>query len=129
MKKALYSGLLILFFTSYFSAEAQTDIPLGVWRVHLSYNSINAVTIGDDKVYGASDNSVIVLEKSDRSVSSYTKLNGLSGAGITAIAVDQQTKTLLIAYGDGNLDLVVGNQVVNFDRLKNSSIITGAIYL
>lgn len=126
MKKALYPVMLIAFFAGHFSADAQSDIALGTWRVHLSYNSINAVTMADDKVYGASDNSVIVLEKSDRSVSSYTKLNGLSGAGITAIAVDPQTKTLLIAYGDGNLDLVVANNVINFDRLKNSSIITGS---
>ena len=126
MRKALFFGLLCASIMPGVPAIAQSEIALGTWRVHLSYNSINAVAMSDDKVYGASDNSVIVLEKSDRSVSSYTKLNGLSGAGITAISVDPQTKILLIAYSDGNLDLVAGNEVSNFDRLKNSSIITGS---
>jgi len=126
MKKVYYSVLLFACIVGCVPATAQSEIALGTWRVHLSYNSINAVAMGDDRVYGASDNSVIVLEKSDRSVSSYTKLNGLSGAGITAIAVDPQTKTLLIAYSDSNLDLVAGSAVINFARLKNSSIITGS---
>jgi len=126
MRKALCSVLLVACVAGYLPAIAQSEIALGTWRVHLSYNSINAVAVSDDKVYGASDNSVIVLEKSDRSVSSYTKLNGLSGAGISAIAVDAQTKTLIIAYGDGNLDLITGNAIINFDRLKNSPIVTGS---
>jgi streptogramin lyase len=118
---------LIFFFTlSTFYLNAQNEIPIGTWRMHFSYNTINAIAIGNDKIFGAAENSVMVLEKTDNSIDTYSKLNGLTGAGISFINYNQFSDQLLIAYKDGNLDIVKGNAVINFDRLKNSNEISGS---
>jgi hypothetical protein len=116
--------LCFLFFSFYL--KAQNDVPIGTWRMHLSYNSINTIAVGSDKVFGAAENSVMVLDKTDNSLDTYSKLNGLTGAGISFINYNQSSDQLLIAYKDGNLDIVKGNTVINFDRLKNSNEITGS---
>jgi hypothetical protein len=116
--------LCILFFS--YKAIAQTEIPLLAWRMHLSYNTINSIAIGEDKVFGAAKNSVMVLDKNDHSISTYSKLNGLTGAGISFINYNTSSDELLIAYEDGNLDIVEGNTVINFNRLKESTAVTGS---
>jgi hypothetical protein len=105
---------------------AQTEIPLGQWRMHLSCNSIKHVTFSTDKIYGACESGIMIFDKTDNSLSTYTKLTGLSGTGITAIHFDPSTQYLIIAYEDGNLDFIKDNVSTNFDRLKNSVLITGS---
>lgn len=106
--------------------HAQSDIPIGTWRMHNSYYSIKSVSIGNGVVYGAGDNGVMLFDSQDQSTQTFNKLDGLSGAGISAMAFDTQRSQLLIAYSDGNLDIIQDQQVTNFDRLKNSTTITGS---
>jgi hypothetical protein len=108
------------------SALAQTEIPLGQWRMHLSYNSIKCLTSSNDKIFAAAESGVVVFDKADNSLSTYTKLNGLSDTGITFIHFDRFTKTLIVAYGNGNIDLVKDEVVTNFDRLKSSILVSGS---
>jgi streptogramin lyase len=77
-------------------------------------------------VYAASSNGVMIFDQSDNSISTITKLDGLSSTNITQVAVDQPRQQVLIAYGDGDLDIVKGNEVINFDRLKNSTTVSGS---
>jgi len=104
-------------------AMAQGDIPLGTWRLHISYNQINSVALGNQKVYGAARNGVMVFDRTDNSVTTYTKLDGLKGQGITAIAFEPASKKLIIAYENGIID-VVDNQhtVASFDPTQNASL-------
>lgn len=108
------------------NALAQSDIPIAQWRMHNSYNSINAIAIGNEKIFAASQNGVLVFDKTDNSLSSYTKLNGLSASGITSMNYDNVTSTLLLAYEDGTIDFIKGNNVVNFNRLKNAETINSS---
>lgn len=118
--------LVAVFCFLHADALAQSDLPIGQWRIHNSYNSINTIAIGNEEVFAASQNGVLVFDKTDNSLSSYTKLNGLSASGITSIAYDDVTSTLLLAYEDGTIDLIKDNTVNNFDRLKNAETINGS---
>ncbi|MBT1704562.1 two-component regulator propeller domain-containing protein [Chryseosolibacter indicus] len=106
--------------------KAQTDIPVGTWRMHLSFNNIKAIAQGSDRVYAASDVAVLIFDRTDNSLDTYTKLSGLTGAGITDIAYNENTNQLIIAYEDGNLDLIKENEVVNFTRLRDLNTIVGS---
>ncbi len=110
-----------LFFDNY----AQ-EIPLGTWRSHISFNAIHTVSVGSDKVYAASANGIIVFDRADNTVSTISKLDGLSSTNITQIALDQSREQVLIAYCDGDLDIFRNNEIINFDRLKTSNTITGS---
>jgi hypothetical protein len=107
-------------------ALAQPEIPLGQWRMHLSYNSIKCLTSSNDKIFAAAESGILVFDKADNSLSTYTKLNGLSDTGISFILFDQITGTLVVTYANGNIDLVKDNVVTNFDRLKNSILVSGS---
>ncbi len=102
------------------------DIPIGSWRTHVSFNSIQSISLSSDKVYAASINGVMVFDQTDNSLSTITKLDGLSTTGITQVAVDQLREQVLISYSDGDLDILRANEIINFDRLKTSTTVTGS---
>lgn len=107
-------------------SHAQSDIPIGEWRMHLSYNRMIALATGPQEIYGATENGVLVYNKSDNSLTTYNKLNGLSDTGITFLAFDAQREQLIITYADGNIDILKADVITNFSRLKNLSAITGS---
>jgi hypothetical protein len=120
------SHALFLLFTTLSCQCYSQEIPIGTWRAHLSYNTIHDVVFGDNKVFAAAENGVMFFDRSDNSINSYNKVNGLSGSLITSIAYDDTQKKLLIAYADGMLDIVDESTITNFDRLKNSQTISGS---
>ncbi len=112
----------ILFLLHTALAFAQSEIPLGSWRVHISYNNINSVALSDQKVFGGSQNGIIVLDRSDNSMTTYSKIDGLQGSEITYINYDKLTDQLLIAYADGKLDLIKNNHIIALDPARNSTL-------
>ncbi len=127
--KSYFTSLINVFlFSTLFirSVTAQENIPIETWRAHISFQSIHSVAVTDQNIYGAAENGVMVFSVADNSLTGYSKLDGLSSTGITYIAADPTTKKVLIAYDDGNLDILQGNTITNFDRLKNSETIAGS---
>lgn len=102
------------------------NIPIGAWRLHISYDDIHTVSVSSSKVYGASENGVMVLDLSDHSISTITKMGGLSSTNITQVAFDQPRNQLLVTYVNGDIDVVTENEIVNINTLKISTIIPGS---
>lgn len=102
------------------------DIPIGTWRTHISFNSIHTISSGTTMVYAAADNGIIIFDLSDNSLSTLTKLDGLSSTNITQVAADPSRQQVLVGYEDGDLDILRTNEIINFDRLKNSTTVTGS---
>jgi ligand-binding sensor domain-containing protein len=94
--------------------------------MHISYGSISSIAVGTHRVYGATDNGVLAFDREDNSVISYNKITGLTSSGITAVGADNARDQLLVAYADGVLDLVTDAGTQRFDRLKNSTTISGS---
>lgn len=124
--KFLQSILRSLLLTSGFwllaSPSFSQDISLGDWRMHISYNTIVSVATGSNEVFAAAPNGVMVYSRDDHSLQTFTKLNGLTGTGITDINYDTPTGQLLVAYEDGTFDMLRDHQVFNFDPLANSPV-------
>jgi ligand-binding sensor domain-containing protein len=106
--------------------SAQTEIPLDSWRTHISYTRVHSVAAGTTKLFAATENALVVLEKADNSLNTYSKLNGLTTTGITAINYHEASDQVLVAYQDGNIDIIGDDNIINFDRLKNSTTINGS---
>lgn len=102
------------------------DIPLGTWRLHISYTDIHAVSVTPSKVFGAADNGIMVFDRSDNSISAITRLDGLSSINITQIAFDQLREQLIVTYADGNIDFIKGSEIINFNTLRNTTTISGS---
>ena len=110
-----------LFFTFYTSLHAQNAlVPIGNWREHLNYASAQAVVKGD-KIYCATNNNVFNVD-ADNNATRYSKVNGLSDFGVSAIAWDDATQQLVIAYTNSNIDILKNETVKNISDVKRSSV-------
>lgn len=106
------------------------DIPIGTWRLHVSYADIHSISITSTKIYAAAPNGVMILDPANDDFSSnittLTKHDGLSSINITQLAFDQPRSQLLITYANGDIDIVRENEIINFNTLKNSPTISGS---
>ena len=114
--------LYACFLSSCFDVAAQTNIPVGTWRLHLSYNTIYHVEISGEHVYAAAHSGILVYDRNDQTLNAYNRLNGLSNTGISSLKYDAGHQQLLVGYEDGDLDIVRDNTVSNFRRLKDAGV-------
>jgi WD40 repeat protein len=102
------------------------DIQMGMWRSHSSFNDIHAVAVTPNNVYAAASSGIMIFDKTERSITTRTTLDGLSSTNITYLAFDQPRSQLIITYADGDVDIVRDNEIINFSTLKNSTTISGS---
>lgn len=100
-RTAILTTLLLL---SILATTAQTAI--GSWRSHAAYHNATQCASVDGKVYIVSDGSLYSYSTDDEFVECYDKTNLLSDQDIRHIAVDELTNTLIIIYGNANIDLI-----------------------
>ena len=118
--KSLATFLSGIFIFSTLSAQ---EIAIGQWREHLSYQSATLVTEGGGKVYCATKSGLFCYNKNDNSFDRLSKIIGLSDVGVSAINYNEYNKTLVIAYGSSNIDMVKSNTIVNIADIKRKSIL------
>ncbi|MCF6360533.1 MAG: T9SS type A sorting domain-containing protein, partial [Cyclobacteriaceae bacterium] len=70
---------------------------------------------------------LFILTKQDNSITSVTKLNGLSDTGISLIDYNTTTNTLLISYENGQIDLLKDNVISSIPDIKLSDIYSSKI--
>jgi len=114
--------LLTLFAFQYvfFSALFSQNIGIGEWRDHLPYSSTISVANSDGIIYCATPYSLFYFDISDNVLTRMTKISGLSDIGISRIAFNDATNSLVIGYTNTNLDFIKGNDIVNMSDIYNS---------
>jgi hypothetical protein len=105
--KYIYSfiWLILIGFCNFF-AQAQTLIPTGTWRTHLTYHNAKSLALTDDKVYVVSENGLFYVDKKTKETFIITKLDGLHDNQFSKIAYHKTLKKLIIAYKNGNIDIL-----------------------
>ncbi len=97
---------------------------LGTWKVFNPNRSTIALCDAGDKVYNASGKGLFSYEKSSGGIQFYDKNTGLSDVNIRTMGYDPDTKTLVIAYNNSNLDIIEnGTDIYNISdfKLENAS--------
>lgn len=121
----LVNYIVLLLIVNYQLSIAQ-DIPVGTWRAHISFNDIHTIALAPDRVFAAASAGVMIVDQTDRSITTITPMDGLSSTNITYLAFDPQRNQLLITYADGDVDIIRDNEIINFNTLKNSTTIPGS---
>ncbi len=117
---------LFFFILLLFSGRSFSQIPVGQWREHLPYNKAIAVADdGADRIWCATPFSIFYYSRADESVNKLSRVNGLSDIGVSAIAYDKKTKTLIIGYENGNIDLLHNDEISNFSDIKRKQLVGG----
>ena len=114
-----FTLLLLSFFIG---SDGIAQLAIGQWRDHLCYKKGIAVTQSKDYVYCATESGMFSFKKSDNSIERHSKISGLSDVGISTIRYNDYNNTLLIAYGNANIDLVRGANIYNISDIKQSII-------
>ena len=97
---------------------SQAELRIGEWRNQIPYNNGIKITQSEEAIYYATDLAILRIQKSDLSTQKISTIEELSGSKINAIYFHQETKTLVIAYSDGLLDLVTEDGVVAVPFIK-----------
>jgi ligand-binding sensor domain-containing protein len=121
---ALQTSTTLLFFLFPLLIRAQENIPLGNWRIHLSFNSVSYLASGESKIFAATKSGVLEYDVQDGSSVLYSTLNALSTTGISTLAYDEIRKQLIIGYENGALDFINAHTARNFTSLVNPADIT-----
>ena len=107
--KSLFIGMITVVNGCLSTVSFAQEIPIGAWRLHSSFNAVSSVSLGTNNVYASSSTGLMIFNLTDNSLSTITKLDGLSSTSITQVAVDQARQQVLIGYADGNLDILRDN--------------------
>ena len=118
----LVKWLLPFYLFTFLPLHAQ----IGTWRNYLSYYDIQQIkAAGDDNLFVLASNGLYQYNKTDQSIHTYDKTNGLSDTYITNICWCPQAKRLIAVYQNSNIDLVdLKGNVTNISDLYNK-LITG----
>ncbi len=116
---------LIIGASSLSDLSAQSEIALGEWQSHLPYQRSNRVTQSAEKAYYATDESIFILDKEDKTIDFLTKIEGLSETGIQNLLFDEVNNQLIVAYFNGVFDIVTPDDVFRVSDIKDKSEIQG----
>lgn len=91
------------------------------WRAHMSYHDATYCVKAWDRIYVLSAGSIYSYCPDDDALTAYDKIWPLSDTGISAMAWCSAEKAIVLAYSDGNIDLLYeDDDIYNITDLKNS---------
>jgi hypothetical protein len=114
--------LIIYFLWLSIAGFAQSDIPVGSWRTHNSYNSLVTLSNGPVGIYAASSTALFSYTTASQEITAITSMSGLNDTDITTIDYNLDVNKLIIAYRNGNIDILQNNMITNFSDLLNAEI-------
>src|SRR5574344_1488256 len=120
MKKRHLAFLLVALLIS---VSAVAQIGVGEWRTHFSYNRIFHVQTVGNYVYAAASQGLLRYNRAAGKVDYLNKTTGLTDVGVSTMAYDKSTATLVVAYTNSNIDLVQEGEVQNVSGIYRSNIV------
>lgn len=100
----------------------QAQVGMGQWRTHFCYNEMSQVEETPTEVFGISDGALFSINKEDNSIDTYSKINGQNDFSVSFIRYSPTLKALVIAYQNGNIDLLNSEGIDNIADIKNKTI-------
>jgi len=103
------------------------NIAVGTWRTHFSYKDARILEATQAKVFCAVENGLFSYDVAENSVRRLSKLDGLSGAGVTALEYSDLDNVLLIGYSSGLIDLVFEEEIITIEDIFESNLEVGKV--
>ena len=95
------------------SPNMYAQMAIGQWRTHFAYNLVEQIAQTENKVFAVSEGALFSVDKNDELLEFYSKVNGLNDANIVKMSYDNKLKRLIIAYANGNIDIMTSGGVIN----------------
>ncbi|OON66817.1 hypothetical protein B0919_20860 [Hymenobacter sp. CRA2] len=106
------------------SAWAQRTAGYGDWQLHLPTNQSRVVVDAGQRLFVAAEASFYTFDKESASVQRLSRRDGLSDVGVRALAYDSLTQQVVVAYGNGAIDILApdGRVVTSITDIKRKTI-------
>jgi hypothetical protein len=103
-----FSPLLVVFWVLGLACRAQS-VAYGDWQLHLP--ALHPLTLADagDRLYVVDESSFYYVDKKLNTTQMLSQRDGLSDVGVRTAAYDSAGSQLIIAYNNGNIDLLQAN--------------------
>lgn len=115
-------NLSFVFFLVLLSRGLFAQLPMGEWRMFTPNKDTRGIERIDDKIYVAFENGLFEHDIESGENDLWTAANYLSDVGLTALEVHEPSKSLIISYENGNMDLIQNNVLINIPALVLASI-------
>lgn len=117
--KPRFTLLIFILYLFSFSLLSQDDnLKIGEWKHYFAFNDCFTIVETPTRIIGASGLGLNIFTKTDQSLSTITKINGLSDYNLTAVSYISDYNLLAIGYSNGNIDLMVNGSIYNINDLK-----------
>ncbi len=124
MLKQLSLFISVWFFAGIFYPILAQNIPIGTWQDHLPYRDAVSVTEGNNIIYCATNSTVFTYDLADNSIERLNLVTGLSDIGISKVKYNSYNNRVIVAYNNGNIDIIDENKsIINLPAIKISNII------
>ncbi len=98
------------------------QLPMQGWQLHTAYNNVTRVEDAGEVIFALSEGALFSVDKEDETIEYYNRLKGLNSTDIADIKYDPIRKILLIAYKNGYIDLMQGDEIINIPDLYNTQL-------
>lgn len=106
-----------------------SQVKVGQWTDHLSYNSANSVAKVGTTVYVSNYSGLAKYHVVDGVIEKYTKIDGLSDVGVQMLRKNEHNNTLLVIYKNTNIDVIrPDGSLINISDIKRK-VIQGKKYI
>ena len=92
---------------------------IGDWRLHFTYANAIDLTASENEVFAATEKALLIYDIEDGTIQTLDKANALSDIGVSNIDYVPDLNALIIAYNSSNIDLKIGNSIINIPDIKN----------
>jgi hypothetical protein len=120
MFRSIRLGIILIVGLASYPLFAQ--LAIGDWDTHLSYNEARQVADGIDRIYCGTKNGLFYYHRTDNTVQTLTRVDGLSDQEINTISFSRDLNTLMIGYANGNIDIIQGTEIYNIPDIKREQI-------
>ena len=117
-----YESFAITIIFLILSLMSSAQVAVGQWQDHFSYNNGKQIIAIGNTIYMISENGILKYDKESAEIEKLTKLNILSDITPSSIAYDEKTKSIIIGYSNGNIDIINGNDLTNLNDIKKKNI-------
>jgi len=112
-------SIFCLMILSFFSTA---QVAVGQWRDHLPYNYGTSLAVSENEIYMSTNVGLMRFDKNTKELEKLNKINGFSDAGVSTVKYSEKFDTFIIAYTNGNIDLVKDKTITNIGDLKRKFI-------
>ena len=110
--------LLYIVLLATLQSNVYAQMAIGQWRTHFAYNLVEQIAQTENKIFAVSEGALFSVDKNDELLEFYSKVNGLNDANIVKISYDNKLKKLIIAYANGNIDIMSSGGVANIPDMN-----------